>query len=132
MPLNQINQLSWIYDLYRLGQGVAPGKQPEAVYQQILEHVVQGFGGKSGTLALVDESITFFDEGVNLVIVAGINIPAQAIGSQVPSGQGILGWVAKHGEDLLLNGDLSEDARFRDLVRDRPAKPASAMCWALK
>src|SRR3989338_7682692 len=132
MPLNQINQLSWIYDLYRLGQGVAPGEQPEAVYQQILEHVVQGFGGKSGTLALVDGSITFFDEGVNLVIVAGINIPAQAIGSQVPSGQGILGWVAKHGEDLLLNGDLGEDARFRYLVRDRPAKPASAMCWALK
>ena len=132
MPLNQINQLSWIHDLYRLGQGVAPGEQPEAVYRQILEHVVQGFAGKSGTLALVDESVVLFNEGVNLVIVAGINIPAQAIGSQIPSGQGILGWVAKHGEDLLLNGDLGEDARFRDLARDRPSKPASAMCWALR
>jgi len=132
MPLDQITQFSWICDLYRLGQGAAPGEQLEAMHQRILEHIVQGFGGKSGTLALVDDEVVLFDEGVNLVIVAGINIPVQAIGNQIPSGRGILGWVAEHGEDLLLNGDLCEDARFRDLVRNRPAKPASAMCWALK
>jgi len=132
MLLDQIIQLPWIYDLYRLGQGVASSEQLETVHQQIIEHVVQGFAGKSGTLALVDENVVLFEEGVTLIIVAGINIPAQAIGNQVASGQGILGWVAQHGEDLLLNGDLREDARFRDLVRDRAAKPVSAMCWALK
>ena len=132
MQLDQIIQLPWIYDLYRLGQGAAPGEQLKTVHQQILEHVVRGFEGQSGALALVDENIVLFDEGVNLVIVAGVNIPVQAIGNQILSGQGILGWVAERGEDLLLNGDLCEDARFRDLVRNRPTKPASAMCWALK
>jgi len=132
MPLDQIIQLPWIYDLYRLGQGAASGEQLKTVHQQILEHVVRGFEGQSGALALVDENIVLFDEGVNLVIVAGVNIPVQAIGNQIPSGQGILGWVAERGEDLLLNGDLGDDARFRERVSDRPTKPASSMCWALK
>ncbi len=132
MPLNQALPLSWIYDLYRLGQGVAPDNQLEAVHQRILEHVVQGFEGESGVLALVDENVTLFDEGVSLTIVAGVNIPAQVIGHQVPSGQGILAWVAEHGENRLLNGDLREGTEIRDPVRDSPAKPASAMCWALK
>ena len=132
MLLDQIIQLPWIYDLYRLGQGATPSEQLETAHQQILEHIVQGFGGKSGALALIDENVVLFNEGVNLIIVAGVNIPVQAIGNQIASGQGILGWVAEHGEDLLLNGDLRKDARFCDLARDRQAKPASAMCWALK
>lgn len=132
MTMDRTTQISEIYDLYRLVQGAVPSKQHEAVHQQILEHVVQGFEGKSGTLALADESFIFLNESANLIIVASINIPAQVIGHQVLSGQGILGWVAKHGEDLLLNGDLCEDARFRDLARGMSAKPASAICWALK
>ena len=132
MPHEKITQLSWIYDLYRLGQSGALSGQAGAVQQQILEHIVQGFEGKSGTLALIDEDTLLFDEGENLTIVAGIDIPAQAIGSSISLGQGILGWVAERGEDLLLNGDLCEDARFCNLVRDKAPKPMSAMCWALK
>ena len=113
MALDRMTKLSWIYDLYRLGQSVAPGKQSAAVHQKILEHITQGFEGQSGTFALVDETVTLFDEGVSLTIVSSINIPVQVIGNRVASGQSILGWVAEHGEDLLLNGDLSEDARGR-------------------
>lgn len=132
MELDQTAQLSWISNLYRLGQGVAPGVHVDEVYQRILEHVVQGLGGQSGTLALVDESIVFFDDGEMLVIAASSRVPAVTIGDKIPFGQGILGWVAQHGENLLLNGDLSEDARFKGQLPGRQDKPASAMCWALK
>ena len=131
MPHEKITQISWIYDLYRLGQSGALGRQAGAVQQHILEHIVQGFEGKSGTLALIDEDVMLFDEKT-LTIVAGIDIPEQAIGSSITLGQGILGWVAEHGEDLLLNGDLSADPRFCNLVRDKTSKPVSSMCWALK
>ncbi|TAN74322.1 MAG: GAF domain-containing sensor histidine kinase [Gallionella sp.] len=126
MSQQEVTKLSWVYDLYRLGQSGALGGQAEAVQRQILEHIVRGFEGKSGTLALADE------DGGSLGIVAGIDIPVQAIGSKVELGQGILGWVAEHGEDLLLNGDLRDDPRFSNLVRDKAPKPVSAMCWALK
>lgn len=126
MPHKEIASLSWIYDLYRLGQSGALGGQAEVVQRQILEHIVLGFHGKSGTLALTNE------DGRSLTIVAGIDIPAQAIGSEVAFGQDVLGWVAEHGEDLLLNGDLSDDPRFCKRVRDETPKPVSAMCWALK
>lgn len=132
MPHRKITELSWVHDLYRLGQSGALSGQAEVVQQQILEHIVLGFDGKSGTLALVDEDIVLFDEGGSVIIVAGIDIPAQAIGNRISFGQGILGWVAGHGEDLLLNGDLSADQRFCNLVRDKAPKPISAMCWALK
>jgi len=132
MSHDKITKLSWVYDLYRLGQSGALSGQAERVQQQILQHMVQGFDGKSGTLALVDDDIILFDEGGSLTIVAGIDIPAQAIGSRVSFGQGVLGWVAKHGENLLLNGDLADDARFCNRVRDKACAPGSAMCWALK
>jgi len=132
MLMDQLHQLSWIYNLNLLGQGLTSTEQSEEVLQKILEHVVQGFEGTSGVLALVDENVTLFDEGVNLTIVASLNLQAQVIGNQISSGQGILGWVAEHGEDLLINGDLDDDPRFRDIIHDRAVKPVSAMCWALK
>ena len=132
MELDQTAQLSWISNLYRLGQGVEPGVHINEAYQRILEHVVQGLGGQSGTLALVDESMVFFDDGEMLVIVASSRVPAVMIGDKIPFGQCVLGWVAQHGTNLLLNGNLSEDARFQGQLLDRQDKPASAMCWALK
>ncbi len=132
MKLDQTDQLSWISNLYRLGQGVAPGIDINEAYQRILDHVVQGLGGQSGTLALVDESIVFFDDGEMLVIAASNRVPTIMLGDKIPFGQGVLGWVAQHGNNLLLNGDLSNDARFQGQLLNRQDRPASAMCWALK
>lgn len=132
MAVIRVTQMSWIYNLYRLGQGGDSGVQSETVHQRMLEHIVQGFEGESGSLALVDESIVLFDEGTNLTIVAAINIPSHVIGTQIASGQGVLGWVAERGEDLLLNGDLSENVRFQDRISNKHDKAGSSMCWALK
>jgi signal transduction histidine kinase len=128
MSIDQTNRLSWIYELYRFGQNAALNKDTSFIYQQILTHIVGGFEAKSGSLVLRDNK-----EGDLLTIIAGIDLPAGVIGSQVTMGEGVLGWVAKEGRALLLNGDISNDPRFQLRRRDG-GKPAtnSAICWPLK
>ncbi|TCV89654.1 ATP-binding protein [Sulfurirhabdus autotrophica] len=129
MAFDRMTKLSWIYDLYRLGQDVALRENTDAIYQQIIEHIVDGFEGKSGSLALRDA------KGDNLTIVAGIDLPEGVVGSSVKLGGGVLGWVAQEGSPLLLNGDASNDVRFQ---RNREGRGAaltlsnSAICWPLK
>ena len=128
--MDQITQLPWIYDLYRLGQHAAQEGDTTAVYQQLLTHVVHGFSAKSGSLALCDNT----GAGNNLLtIVAGIDLPAGVVGSKVELGEGVLGWVTKEARALLLNGEVSNDPRFR--LRRGEAHTAatnSAICWPLE
>src|SRR3990167_2459790 len=128
MSLEQTNKHSWIYELYRLGQDAALNENTSFIYQQILTHIVGGFEAKSGSLVLRGNKESDF-----LTIIAGIDLPAGVIGSQVAIGEGVLGWVAKEGQPLLLSGDISNDPRFR-LRRREGAKPTtnSAICWPLK
>ena len=122
----KVTKLSWVYQLYRLGQTSELRGKPQQVQDAILRHIVEGFGAGSGTLALADE------DGRHLTIVAGIDIPAHVIGSKVEMGGGILGLVAETGKPLLLNGDISGDVRFKDAVlREESVRPTSAMCWPL-
>ena len=129
MSLDKTIRLSWIYDLYRLGQEAALGKNTSVVYQQILAHIVGGVSAKSGSLALSDS-----DGGDYLTIIAGIDLPAGVVGSKVKNGEGVLGWVAKEDKALLLNGDVSSDPRFQMRRREgaRSKATASAICWPLK
>lgn len=127
MLSDKVTKLSWVYQLYRLGQTSVPRDRTEQVRHAILEHIVEGFGANSGTLALIEE------DNQPLTIVAGIDIPDYVIGSKIERGSGILGLVAETGQALLLNGDISNDARFKvTVVRDRSTRPRSAMCWPLK
>jgi signal transduction histidine kinase len=125
MSLDRMTKFSWIYDLYSMGRQPEVRENRQLVYQRILEHIVHGFEAKSGSLALSDRDLK------SLAIVAGIDLPEGVVGKKVEMGGGVLGWVAKEGVPLLLNGDVSNDARFQ-----RPARnsniPNSAMCWPLK
>lgn len=126
MLSDKVTQLSWVYQLYRLGQTAELRDKPEKVQDAILTHIVEGFGASSGTLALADE------DSQHLTIVAGIDIPAHVIGGRVELGAGILGLVAETGKPLLLNGDISGDSRFKDAaLRNKSVRPSSAMCWPL-
>ncbi|MBI5659277.1 MAG: GAF domain-containing protein [Nitrosomonadales bacterium] len=129
MALDKTNRLSWIYDLYRLGQDAALGKNTSVVYQQILVHIVGGFSAKSGSLVLRDN-----DGSNRLTIIAGIDLPAGVVGSKVEIGEGVLGWVAKEARALLLNGDVSSDPRFQLRRREGGNSKASnsAICWPLE
>ena len=128
MPLDQTSRLSWVYELYRLGQDAALNENTSFIYQQILTHIVDGFEAKSGSLVLRGNK-----ESDLLTIIAGIDLPAGVVGSQVALGEGVLGWVAKEGRPLLLNGDISNDPRFQLRHREggRPSTN-SAICWPLK
>ncbi|HEU0187886.1 MAG TPA: GAF domain-containing protein, partial [Gallionellaceae bacterium] len=128
MSFEKMTKMSWIYDLYRLGQNALQEGKTADIYQRILEHIVAGFEAKSGSLALHDRASD------KLTIVAGIDLPANVIGSKVNMGEGVLGWVVKEGKALLINGDISNDARFQ--LRARAGRTAasanSAICWPLK
>lgn len=122
----ETTKLSWVYQLYRLGQITEMRDKPQQVQRAILEHVVAGFAASGGSLALLD------DDNQHLTIVAGMAIPDNVIGNKIKSGSGILGLVAQTGKPLLLNGDIATDARFKLAVdRQRVSRPASAMCWPL-
>lgn len=126
MTLEKLAKTSWLYDLYRIGQAAGREYDSTSVRSQILHHIVNGFDATSGSLALYNTA------DKSLTIVAGIDLPPNVVGSRIEYGQGVLGWVAKQGQPLLLNGDLSNDPRFQDRHRQESRPPTSAMCWPLK
>lgn len=115
----------WIYELYRLAHHAALADDPHESRQKFLKHIVDAFSATGGSLCEVDE------RRQSLTIVAGIGLPKHVVGSTVAIGTGILGWVADHGQPLLLNGELGCDRRFRKRVRRGSHRPESAMCWPL-
>jgi two-component system, NtrC family, sensor kinase len=125
MSLERMTKLSWIYDLYSIGQNVQDKGGKLEIYQRVLLHIAGGFDAKSGSLSLLDRA------SGNLVIVAGIDLPQGVIGSRVVVGEGVLGWVMKEETALLMNGDVTSDPRFKARIRvGRPAAN-SAICWPL-
>lgn len=129
MALDRMTKLSWIYDLVHLGQSPRLLQAPDEIYQQLLTHIVTGFDARSGSLALLDD-----EQGTQvLAIVAGIDLPVGVVGSTIPLGSGVMGWVVQHDQPVLINGDI--DARqFSDILQRQreSALPRSALCWPLK
>ncbi|MEK7321566.1 MAG: ATP-binding protein [Pseudomonadota bacterium] len=119
-------EFSWVEELFRLGATIA-WENPTVVLRKILSHTVAGFKSSSGCLALLGE------DGQNLVIVAGVDLPSRLIGHNIRCGEGIIGRVAVSRQPLLLEGDLSKDPRYSAVVeqRDRP-RPTSALCLPLQ
>ena len=126
MAFENAAKLSWIYDLYRLGQDSALRDDPAAVQRRIVEHIVQGIEADSGSLSVRSE---VEDE---LVLTAGIGIPDKAIGNRIKKGQGVIGWVLDNRVAVLLTDDASKDPRFQNYVPRRESTvPSSAICWPL-
>lgn len=126
MALDRMTKLSWIYDLYRLGQSPLLLQNPDRIYQQLLAHIVAGFDARSGSLALLSEDSSI------LTIVAGMELPPGVVGNAIPLGSGVLGWVVEQGQPLLINGDF-DVGKFPGIQRRREqAAPSSALCWPLK
>ncbi len=117
--------LTWAYRLYLIGHAIAH-KKSSIVQQELLDHIVSFFGASSGSIAL-------FDYGSdNLTIVAGSGSATNYVGSKIKLGDGILGWVAREKQPLLLSGAVSSDSRFKNLQpRKEGTRPGSAICWPL-
>ena len=126
MAFNNMPKLSWVYDLYRLGQDSTLCEKPAEVQKRILEHIVQGVDADSGSL-----SVRADGEDV-LELTAGIGIPPATIGKRIHKGQGVIGWVLEHSKSVLLTDEASKDPRFTNYVpRHESPVPSSAICWPL-
>lgn len=92
-----------------LAQGAAAisaSLQIDEVLQTILEQTTQALGVEAVSLALVEP------DGKNLAFRAATGERGKnVVGVRVKMGQGIAGWVAKHGEGVVVQ-NVQEDQRF--------------------
>ena len=96
-----------------------PGDDASAL-QLMLTHVVQGLGGVSGSMAVLDA-----DQPGHLTIMAGVDLPPGVLGTRIALGSGVLGQVAAERAPRLMTG-----ARAGAAQRDLGA-PASSICWPM-
>ena len=124
MPLSESRQLNWIYDLYQLGQSDVFRDSSNEVFEQILRHIVEGFRADTGSLVLCQD-----EDSCRFSIVAGIGLPEGCIGSVIPSGAGVIGWVLENKQALLLKNN---DPDFHEPI-PKPGipTPLTALCWPL-
>jgi two-component system NtrC family sensor kinase len=121
-------QLPWLYELYLLGQSQLLRETPEIVQQQILQHIVKGFGADTGSLALC-----VAEDCNEMTIVAGTGLPENTVGSNVKCDESLLGWVMQKRQSVLLTGDASTDPRFSELkLRHNKERVSCSICWPLK
>lgn len=127
MPLSELQQLKWIYDLYQLGHSELSQGSSNKVYEQILRHIVEGLRANTGSLVLYQG-----ENSSQLTIVAGIGLPEECIGSAIPNGTGVIGWVLENKQAILLKGNINNDPRFHDPIPKAGNQiPHSSLCWPL-
>ncbi|NOR52183.1 MAG: GAF domain-containing protein [Gammaproteobacteria bacterium] len=121
---NSERQTEWVQGLHEIVQKITSEKL-SVVLQELLDYAVEGFQADSGSLSLLRDN-------QRLEITAGSSSAASFVGSEIKVGDGIIGWVAKYKEPLLLKDSISNDNRFKNIVkREGSSRPTSSMCWPL-
>ncbi len=114
-------------DSQRLREMIMFRGKPDMAYKSALDHIIQCVEGHTGCLAMLDAKQEF------LTLVTGVGLPDSAIGSKTAIGDGVFGWVARAGQALVLNGDISKDPRFSNIKpRSDKARNNSSLCWPLR
>jgi len=90
--------------LYEIVDSIASGEDLQNSLQASLEVCIETMNARSGSIMLLDEDDS-------LVILAQKGLSSDAFDRQQHIGEGIAGWVAAHGEPLLLT-DRDPDPRF--------------------
>jgi len=124
--MDDLRWQAWVFDLYQLIPALSKAT-PNELAQRVLEHIVSGFRAASGSLALREAGTTSC-----LTVVAVVPAKLEVIGSNVGNKDGMLAWVAEHGEPLIGGGEGQAD--IRNLARSghtRPVENGSAICWPL-
>ncbi|HEU0203843.1 MAG TPA: GAF domain-containing protein [Burkholderiaceae bacterium] len=119
--IERVADVTWIAELYRVSGVAALSSDPHDALLVILNHIVDGFGAVSGSLALVPDG-----ESDVLELVAAIDVPPHAFGTRIAFGSHVFGKVAQEQEPRLMQGESSEH-RASERTRAR----ASSMCWPL-
>ena len=105
--------------LYRISSLSVETQGTAEAFEAILEEVMTVLPANSASLALLNA-----DTG-QLEIEVGKGLDEGSLGFALPVGQGITGWVALHGEPLLVP-DVSKDPRYhliKESIRSEMAAP---------
>lgn len=92
-------------EFYRVGKLITSSMELSTRLERVVEQAMELLGAERGSLMLMDE-----DEG-DLVVRASRGLDSSRA-YRVRVGEGIAGWVAEHGEPLVLQ-DVVADRRFR-------------------
>lgn len=95
----------------------------DPLLHRILASAVQVMGASAGSLLLLDEGA---DELIFAVIEGG---GGEALaGTRMPADKGIAGWVATHGEPLIIDDVNRDDRHYREIDHDYDFTTASLLC----
>jgi GAF domain-containing protein len=94
--------------LYEMSQQIAAGLDLRATLDRALHWIGRLFDTEFGLLWLVDGSQD--QDTLHLVATLGIDLP-QGQQIAIPSGKGLVGWIARNGEATMVN-DPANDPRF--------------------
>lgn len=105
--------------LFDVARRINTDPSPAAVLQTVLSSAIELTGATSGSLVFVDE------ERHQLVIRAAEGLPADVKETlKLGIGQGVTGWVARHGESVRIP-DVLEDERYVEASGDVRAELAA-------
>ncbi len=105
--------------LYRISSLVSHTDDPQEALEFILDEIVQVLHATSASIALINP------ENKNLEIEVYRGLPEFSKELQLRLGQGVTGWVALHGEPLLVS-DVSKDPRYypvKETIQSEMAVP---------
>lgn len=108
-----------IDSLYRISSVVGRIEHPKDALDFILREMVRVFRANSASVSLVHP------DRRELQIEAACGLPEESLGMRVKLGVGVTGWVALHGQPLLIR-DTEDDPRYipaRNGVRSEVAVP---------
>lgn len=118
-------KLKEIAALYRAISAVNAVRSPEKTYDAILRAALDLAEAHRGSIMLINR------ERDILEIASAVGLKEEVVkNSAQPIGDGIAGWVAQHGEPVLLSGKVQDERFKRYVVKD--GNIPSALCVPLQ
>jgi GAF domain-containing protein len=115
-------RLKALIPLYEISRSLMTTIDLEALLDQVVEMAIQETGADRASLML--------EENGELTLVAARGLPEEIVRkARTRIGEGIAGWVAKHGKPLLLDKSVSMPPELADALTR--AEIASAVCVPL-
>lgn len=111
---------------HNVARALTSSLERDAILRAIMQQMERFFQPETWSLLLLDE------KQQDLYYVVAVGHAAEELRDfRVPVGQGLAGWVAKHGETLIVP-DLGHDSRFSAANDPSSAKAHTAICIPLR
>ncbi|WP_347987059.1 ATP-binding protein [Methylomonas sp. AM2-LC] len=126
MHLNNAQQLSWIYELYQLGQIDTQYNDTKQVYERMLQHFLTRFATDCGSLTLCQNE----EDNIPSLVV---NVGALETEQSVAASNKVVALVLDNRQAMLLNGNISRDPSFDySQLESETQTSVSQLAWPLQ